>query len=101
MPTSPRWQRRHDAVAFVVARMGSDLFTTHEVAEKGREMLSEASPWPRGLKAAWKSLNTTGKVASILARHPDFGKVDGGGYKGVLDLNHKGVRIRSQLWERR
>ena len=76
--------------------MGTDIFTTHEVYYTGLRMLGTQS-WPRFLKAAFKSLGNPDTVGGVLARHPDFGRIDGGAHNERLSIGG----VRSALWERR
>ena len=80
----------------MVNRMGTDMFTTHEVWFTGQRMLATET-WPRFLKPAFKSLSNPDTVGAVLARHPDFGRIDGGNWNQRLSMGG----VRTALWERR
>ena len=97
MPTK-KTQHKRDAVAHVVALLGTDMFTTHEVWHTGQRMLKTGITWPRYLKRAFASIKTADQLGGILARHPAFGVEDGGNEGGRISMGSYGDRVRTRLW---
>lgn len=96
MALTPKTQRKHDAIAHVVDRLGTDIFTTHEVFATGQRMVATES-WPKGLKAAFKSMRNPDSIGAVLHRHRAFERVDGGNYDGRMRMGS----IKTAMWTRR
>lgn len=98
---TPKVQRKRDAISHVVDAVGSDIFTTDEVWATGQRMLATNQPWPRYLKRAFARISSKTQLGTAMARHPDFGRVDGGDHDGRLTIGSGLDRVRTAMWQRR
>ena len=98
---TPKVQRKRDAIRHVVDTLGSDMFTTDEVWASGRRMLASGQPWPAYLKRAFARISSKTQLGTAMARHPDFGRVDGGDHDGRLTMGSGIDRVRTAMWRLR
>ena len=93
--------RRYDAIRFVQADLGNDMFTTRELFDHGHTI---PGTWPPRMKACWKSIQNDNALGNLLSMHPDFERVDGGNWDGRVSVS-QGVgdlgRVRSAMWVKR
>jgi len=91
-----RKENRRMAILHIIAALGNDAFTTHEVWHQGHQMVEDGVKFPGHSKRAFLSISRIDDLGQLMKRHPGIEYIDE--MESWDRVHGRSRRHRTKLW---